>query len=165
MEEIILLSDNEITSSTPLGGNIDVDKYRFCIIDAQNSKLEEVLGENLFNKILADFQAETLTGNYEVLFSKYIKPFLIHQSALEYILCAAYMVDNGGIYRHTPQNGQPADKTEVDFIANNQRNKAEMYCNRMEKWLCKNKSSIPEFKYNDQNIVNPKPQTNGPWYF
>lgn len=163
MDDVILLSDNEITESTVLGGNIDVDKYRFCIIDAQNSRLEETLGEVLLQKIKDDFVGGFLTGNYQILYEKYIVPFLIHQSALEYILIGAYMVNNGGIYKHTPQNGQPAEKTEVDFIVNNQRNKSDMYLIRLEKWLCKNK--LPEYKCDPENIVNPKKQSVGTWYF
>jgi hypothetical protein len=39
--ELLLLNDLDITENTPLGGNIDVDKFRFCIADAQLSKLEK----------------------------------------------------------------------------------------------------------------------------
>ena len=73
--ETILLNDNEITESTLLGGNIDVDRYKFCIIDAQISKLEESLGETLYEKIKTDFENNVLTGDYLILHTKYIKPF------------------------------------------------------------------------------------------
>ena len=65
---IILLNDNDITKNTLLGGNIDVDKLRQCTLDAQATRLEELLGETLYNKIETDYEAETLTGLYETLY-------------------------------------------------------------------------------------------------
>ena len=162
--ETILLNDNEITNSTLLGGNIDVDRYKFCIIDAQISKLEESLGETLYEKIKTDFDANTLSGNYLILHTKYIKPFLIHQSALEYLKIGAYHVSNGGIYKHTPSNGTAIDKNEVDFLVENQRVKAEMYMQRMEKWLSLNR--IPEYySYISGTVTPARKQSQGSWFF
>ena len=162
--ETILLNDNEITESTLLGGNIDVDRYKFCIIDAQISKLEESLGETLYEKIKTDFENNVLTGDYLILHTKYIKPFLIHQSALEYLKIGAYHVSNGGIYKHTPSNGTAIDKNEVDFLVENQRVKAEMYMQRMEKWLSLNR--IPEYyAYVSGTVVPARKQSMGSWFF
>jgi hypothetical protein len=46
----ILLSDNDLTKNTVLGGNIDVDKLRQCVIDAQITRLEELLGKRYTTK-------------------------------------------------------------------------------------------------------------------
>ena len=45
--DALLLTDADLLESTPLGGNIDPDKYRLCVNDAQVSKLEEILGETI----------------------------------------------------------------------------------------------------------------------
>jgi hypothetical protein len=162
--ETILLTDNQITESTLLGGNIDVDRYKFCIIDAQISKLEESLGETLYEKIKTDFENGDLTGDYLILHTKYITPFLIHQSAMEYLKIGAYHVSNGGIYKHTPNNGTAIDKNEVDFLVENQRVKAEMYMQRMEKWLSLNR--IPEYySYVSGTVVPARKQSTGSWFF
>jgi len=162
--EYLLLKDNEITSSSILGGNIDVDKYKYCISDAQISSLEEILGEDLYEKIKTDVEDESINGLYLILYEKYIIPFLIHRSAMEYLKDGAYMVNNGGIYKHTPQNGTAIEKSEVDLLVSNQRYKADIYQQRMEKWLCKNK--LTEYIYNSENIVNPKKNNNeSGWYF
>jgi len=139
-----MLTDNDITTYTPLGGNIDVDKYRFSILDAQNSRLEELLGETLYNKMLDEFP--TYTGVYSDLYTKYIRWFLIHQSALEYILTGAYAIGNSGFYKITPTNGAPIEKTEVDYIANNQRIKADMWADKLQRRLDQN--DFPEYKSN-----------------
>jgi hypothetical protein len=56
-----------------------VDKFGFCIADAQLSKLEEILGK-LCMRIKSDYKTDTLSGNYEILYTKYVKPFF-HQSS------------------------------------------------------------------------------------
>ena len=48
---VILLTDNEISKNTLLSGNIDKDKLRQCILDAQAERLEVLLGEKLYDKI------------------------------------------------------------------------------------------------------------------
>ena len=162
--EIILLSDNDLVKNTPLGGNIDVDKYVFCIQEAQLSKLIEILGEDLYEKIKTDFNTNTLSGLYLTLYNR-IKPFLIRQSAVEYLQIGAYTVGNGGIYKHTPDNGSPLDKSDIDVLVNNEKNKADKYQKRLQDWLCKFGSGIPEYKCEADNIVNPKNGKIGGWYF
>jgi len=163
MAETLLLSDNDLTENTFLGGNIDVDKYRPCIVDAQLSKVIEILGEDLYEKMKTDFPV--YTGLYETMYDDYLKPMLIRQAACEYVLIGAYTVANGGIFKFTPTNGTPAEKNEVDQLANNLRIKAEMYGERLEKWLCKFGSGIPEYNCGSDNIVNPsRNNQQGGWF-
>lgn len=153
MATTILLKENELTKNTFLGGNIDVDLYVSCIADAQRSKVEEVLGETLYNKICLDFENDDLSGLYLTLYEDYIKPFLIRQSAVEYLLIGAYKVNNNGIFKTTVENGQSLDKEEIDYLVQNQRLKAEMYQGRLERWLALN--SLPEYLSPDSTIVPP----------
>jgi hypothetical protein len=84
----------------------------------------------LYERIKSDYKTDTLSGNYEILYTKYVKP-LIHQSAVEYLLVGAYMVANGVYLKNTPQNGSSREN-EVDFLVQNQRSKAEMYQQRLK---------------------------------
>ena len=152
----IILKDSDLTSATPLGGNIDVDRYRFCIEDAQESALEEILGTELLAKMVSDFPV--FASDYDVLYG-YIRKYLIHQSAVEYMLIGAYQVANSGIFKTTPVNGQPTDKVDNDFIVKNQKYKADMYRGRLEKYLCKHSALFPEYKCSTTNDVNPARDT------
>jgi hypothetical protein len=153
MATTILLKENELTKNTFLGGNIDVDLYVSCIADAQRSKVEEILGETLYNKISVDFENDDLSGLYETLYDDYIKPFLIRQSAVEYLLIGAYKVNNNGIFKTNVENAQSLSKEEIDYLVQNQRLKAEMYQGRLERWLALN--PLPEYTSNLSQIVPP----------
>ena len=149
----ILLRENELTKNTPLGGNIDVDKYVLAIADFQRIRVEEVLGETLYNKICVDFENDELVDDYLILYQDYLVPFIIHGSAMEYLLFGAYQINNGGITKHNPADSTSVDKVEVDYLVNQQRMKMEVYESRLERWLCK--FPLPEYVSNSNNIVNP----------
>jgi hypothetical protein len=153
MATTILLRENELTKNTLLGGNIDIDLYIPCIADAQRIRLEEILGETLYNKICLDFENDDLENEYLTLYEGYIVPFLIAASAVEYLLIGAYKVNNNGIFKAQPDNSVAIDKTEVDYLVNNMRLKSEMYQDRMLRWLYKN--NLPEYVSSSTNIVNP----------
>lgn len=153
MATTILLRENELTKNTLLGGNIDIDLYIPCIADAQRIRLEEILGETLYNKICLDFENDDLTGEYLTLYEGYIVPFIIAAAAVEYLLIGAYKVNNNGIFKAQPDNSVAVDKTEVDYLVNNMRLKSEMYQDRMLRWLYKN--NLPEYVSSSTNIVNP----------
>jgi hypothetical protein len=153
MATTILLKENELTKNTLLGGNIDIDLYIPCIADAQRTRLEEILGETLYNKICLDFENDDLDGEYLTLYEGYIVPFLIAAAAVEYLLIGAYKVNNNGIFKAQPDNSIAIDKTEVDYLVNNMRLKSEMYRDRMFRWLAK--FHLPEYVSSSNNIVNP----------
>ena len=67
--EYLLLSDQELLQNTVLGGNIDTDKYKICVQDAQLSKLIEILGEDLYEKIKTDYENDDLSGDYLELYN------------------------------------------------------------------------------------------------
>lgn len=159
---VILLTDNELSKNTLLSGNIDKDKLRQCILDAQAERLEVLLGEKLYEKICADYEADTLRDEYLTLYTDYIKPFLIRQSALEYLKIGAFSVSNNGIFQPTSQNAQPISDTQLQVLKDEMSIKANAYADRMHRWLKQN--NLPEFECDSENIINPTKPSVMPWY-
>jgi hypothetical protein len=73
-------------------------------------------------------KVDTLSGNYEILYTKYVKPLIIKASRI--LLVGAYMVSNG-VYLKIHQNGTAVEKTRL-ISSTNQRSKAEMYQQRLK---------------------------------
>ena len=158
----ILLTDTELSKNTLLSGNIDKDKLRQCILDAQAERLEVLLGEKLYEKICADYEADTLEDEYLNLYTDYIKPFLIRQSALEYLKIGAFSVSNNGIFQPTSQNAQPISDAQLQVLKDEMSIKANAYADRMHRWLKQN--NLPEFECDSENIINPTKPSVMPWY-
>ena len=159
---VILLTDNELSKNTLLSGNIDKDKLRQCILDAQSEHLEVLLGEKLYEKICADYDADNLEDEYLILYTEYIKPFLIRQSALEYLKIGAFSVSNNGIFQPTSQNAQPISGSQLQVLKDEMSIKANAYADRMHRWL--KKSNLPEYECDSENIINPTKPSVMPWY-
>lgn len=133
--EVLLIRPSEITQFTPMGGNVDVDKYTPCIYDVQRTVIRPLLGADLYDKIKTDFEADTLSGNYLILYTDYLKPILRHQSFAEYVEIGSYMVTNGGTYKHVPENSESVSKDEVQYLAQISRSKAQLYIEQVKHWL------------------------------
>ena len=159
---VILLTDNELSKNTLLSGNIDKDKLRQCILDAQAERLEVLLGEKLYEKICADYEADTLRDEYLTLYTDYIKPFLIRQSALEYLKIGAFSVSNNGIFQPTSQNAQPISDSQLQVLKDEMSIKANAYADRMHRWL--KQANLPEYECDNENIINPTEPSIMPWY-
>lgn len=145
--EILLIRPSEITEFTPLGGNVDVDKYTPCIYDVQIMVIEPLLGADLYDKVKTDFEAGTLAGEYLTLYTDYLKPILRHEVFAEYVEIGSYTVANGGIYKHAPENAEVVTKSEVQYLAQTHRSKSQTYIDRAKKWL--RKSTIIEYNNRD----------------
>lgn len=164
MAELLFIEPSEMTSTTILGGNVDIDKYIFCIANVQLTIIEPLLGTELYDKIVADKTNDALAGLYLELYTDFIKPITKNMALSEYIEIASYMVNNGGIYKHTGDNIEVVDKQEVQFLAGKNKNFAQMYIERFNKWICKN--NLPEYKtYQDEvNAIKGLDVAVG-WYF
>ncbi len=165
---VALITNQQLVEGSPLGGNIDAEKYKSVILEAQVFVIEPVLGTKLFNKILQDFEGGSITGIYQTILEMYVQPILIKTVAAEYIILSGIAVDNAGVVQYTPQNAQPASRAEREHQANNQRAKADVYLQRLNKFLCDKRSEIPEYTSAQDNNSDIKPhrsvKTFAGWY-
>lgn len=162
MAEFLFITPQEMASTTVLGGNVDIDKYIFCIANVQLTVIEPLLGTELYDKILTDAENDDLSGLYLTLYNNYVKPITKNKATAEYIEIGQYMVDNGGIYKHTGADIEVVSKDEVMFLSNKYNALAQMYILRFNKWICKN--VIPEFKtYQDEVNANRDMKVTAGW--
>jgi hypothetical protein len=163
-----LISSEEIRLNTPMGGNVDSDKFVNFITDVQVMVLENVLGTKLFDKIIEEFEADTLHGLYLQMFTDYIKPVLWHSVFAEYVKIGSIIVGNGGMYKHVAQDAEVASLDDINFIAKNAQSKADTYIDRLIRFLCDKSSEIVEYtsvQDNDYDIDPKKAlQTISGWY-
>ena len=165
MAELLLVTPAEITATTLMGGDVDLDKYTYTIYNTQIMVLEPLLGTQLYDKIKTDFEADTLAGLYLTLYTNFVKPILKYKSVSEYISIANYMLTNGGLLKHTSENTEVPTISEVETLSNKYDSIAQMYIERFDKWMCNNSASIPEYKtsQDDVNAMNDLKITGG-WY-
>lgn len=164
MAELLLITPQELTKDSIIGGNVDIDKYNYVIHKVQLHVIEPLLGSELYEKIKTDFAGAGLSGLYLEMYNKFIKPIIKHQAVGEYIEIASYTVDNGGIYTHQAENEIVPDRKEIENFANDYRSTAQVYVQRFYKWICKN--DIPEYKtYQDEVNASKDVGLTAGWFF
>lgn len=151
MAETLLIDPNEITQTTILGGNIDFDKYRFCIFDTQIKTLEPLLGSQLYDYM--KLNKDSLSGIYLELYNEYVKPILKFSSTATYLEIANYMADNGGVFIHKADNKETPTDNQMAGLIQKYRGLTDMYIIRFNKWICNNQ--IKEYNYSAEQDVNP----------
>lgn len=154
----ILIKQEELTRNTIIGGNVDTDRYLQAIKACQNLLIKPVLGNDLYNKIVSDYESNTLTGLYLEMFDDYIKEMIIHGSAEIYITQGAYMVSNNGITKTKTDSSETVSKEELDYLVESSRKLYRLYEEQFYNWIKNN----PVVEYTKSGDI--KYRTYGGWF-
>ena len=160
MATALFIKPIDIKRNTIIDGSVDVDKFIQFIKIAQQIHVRNYLGSDLYNKISSDIIADSLTGDYLSLVNTYIQPMLIHFAMVEYLPFAAYSISNGGVYKHNSENSQIANKEEIDFLIQKERDFAEYYAQRFIDYMSFNApSKFDEYYSNSNQDIYPDKDT------
>jgi hypothetical protein len=154
--EVLLISRNDIVKLTALGGSVDTDKFIQFIKIAQDIHVQNYLGTNLLQKIQNDIADNDLQNPYLNLVVTYIKPLLIHWAMVEYLPFAAYTIANKGVYKHSSENAENVEKTEVDYLVEKERQIAQSYTQRFLDHMTTYNYLYPEYNTNESGDVFPQ---------
>ena len=160
MAELLFIQPSEIAKTTVLGGNVDVDKYQFCVLNTQISVIEPLLGSELYDYIVTNYL--TLTGLYLTLYTEFVKPITKNEALAEYIEISSYTLDNAGLFKHSPDNAEVVDKEEAQFLAGKYHALAQMYVQRFNKWICNN--DITEYKISQDEVNAQSIKVTSGWF-
>jgi hypothetical protein len=112
----LMIQPADVIALTTFDGNIDIDNLKPMIFIAQTTHLKSFLGLALYNKIYTDFVAETLAGEYLIIFDDYIKDFLSYYTSVLFVDFGGYKVSENGLHKVTGENMQTLDASETEKI-------------------------------------------------
>lgn len=98
-KNILLISDETLKERTTIHGNIDPKLLYPEIKAAQDMYIHPILGTALFNKIVSDVDAGTITGNYKTLLDDYIIDCLLYYTLAGLPEALSYQFWNKGVIR------------------------------------------------------------------
>lgn len=105
----LLINIEDIAKLSGFDGNIDNDSIKPFIFMAENSEIKRILGDNLYNKISADYNSNTLAGSYLTVYTNYVAIIEAYFTCSFYLQLGVPKVSQNGAYLVTP------DKTEQLF--------------------------------------------------
>jgi hypothetical protein len=137
-KNILMISVQMLKDRTAVHDNID-EKLVFPEIKAaQDMYILPLCGSALYNKLLADINANTLTGNYKVLVDDYIIDTLANYVISELPLGLTYQFWNKGVSQKTTDNSIAPSMTDLFSVASKYKRRAEEYAQRMRLYLRQN---------------------------
>lgn len=159
MATTLLLKADDTARLTSISGNVDIDTLTPWIFSAQLNDVRRVLGLPLYNKILADFDNDALTGEYKIIYDNYVSQMLVFFSAALFISVNNYKVTNGGVYKVNPENGESLEESELLSLVERYKSIASGFELGFRDYM--KDISIPEY---NSSCKNNNSSFNFPWY-
>lgn len=152
MDKTLLLREQDLVKLNNISANVDIDKLTPFIYMAQNNKITRMLKNQLYNKILTDFEDDVLSGDYLTLYNDYVVDALIYYTTYFYWTVGLYQVDNQGAYKKSVENSEFLDPSELLRVGKFFEQQGQSVELNFETWI-KDKN-IPEYNNGCSNNDN-----------
>lgn len=145
MEINLIIKPSVLKKYTSIHTNID-EKLLWPEIKAQQEiYLRPLMGTKLFDKVLADVTAGSITGAYLILLETYIIPCICNYVLAELPEGLNYQFWNRGLVQNNTTTVNNISTSEMYSIMSKYKHRAEHYGNEMKKHIEANKASYPEY--------------------
>lgn len=146
-KNVLLLSVEILKERTAIHGNIDEKLLYPEIKAAQDMYVHPILGTALYNKIINDVDAGSITGDYKNLLDDYILDCLLYYVLSGLPEALSYQFWNKGVVRKQGDSTDLPSMSELIDLSNKYRNRADWYAERLNKYLKQNAktSFLPEY--------------------
>lgn len=149
--EVLFIDENYIKKYTWINGSVDPLLLYPAIYLAQDEKIQQYLGTDLYYKIKDDLEANTISGNYLLLLDRYIRRATCWWAMYEVLPHLWVKTDNGSLVQHTSEDTTSISPDAYESYREQTRQKAMFFTARMVDYLCYNQSLFPEYLTNSQN--------------
>lgn len=149
----LLITRNDITTNSFLGGSIDVDKITNFIRPAQDKYLINLLGSVLFQTMMDNVGGKVEMESIYVELFGHIKRCLIWYTIAEYIPFSSVQFKGDGAYSINNADYTSPSRNDLDYLMMKALDNAEVYSKRLQDFLIANSASIPEY-YSTTGLSN-----------
>ena len=159
----LLISENYLKEYTNINKNVDMTILTPILQEVQDFYIIPLLGTNLYNEILSQVTTTTVTALNQTLLDLVI-PCMLHYAKMEAMPDMKYRLMNKGVMIKNSENSSAADLSEIQFLMDRSKNKAEIYAQRVTNYLNRYVSSYPLYISNverDEIMPNRNNFTSG----
>ncbi len=145
-EITLILTPSFIKANTEIHSNTDDNLIVPLIRDCQKLFVERILGSGLFNELLTQIKAGTLTALNTKLIDEYLVDVICNWVLARYIRQGSYKVTNKGSVLMNGDNATIASKSELLEVQQTYLDNAEEYAQRTTLYLMENESDYPLYE-------------------
>lgn len=152
----LLISIDDISRLSGFDGNINNNSIAPFIFMAQNSEIKRILGNDLYSKLVLDYENNDLAGNYLIIYNDFVSIITAYWSCSYYLQLGIVKVSQNGAYLVTPEKTQQVFDDKTGKIANKYEALAIGLEHKLVEYL--NTLNIPE--WNSPNQTSAKSNFN-----
>jgi len=156
MAFVQLINIAYIKQYTVVNDSVEANLANPAIKLAQDKFIKSYLGTNLYDKIIADVAAGTISGDYLDLLNDYIKPMLLWRTMVELYPSLYVKVQNGSIVLRTSDDTQTLDQSFINKLVADATNNAQHYTQDFIDYMRNYNNLFPEYNTNTGNQKAPK---------
>ena len=143
MEFTLMTIPQAIKDTSFVDENVDDNLIATTIKTAQDLYIHPIVGTAMYDEILAEINAGSVSAKYTTLLDSYLVLALIWWTLYEGVDVLTYKIRNKGIMRETSESTALPSLEEIKRLADSFRNKAEYYSGRATKYLYENQDTYP----------------------
>lgn len=161
MANVLFISEATLKAETVISENVDPKILIPTIKEAQNIYILPLLGTNLYNDLVTNVSANTLSSAYITLLNDYIAPCLVKYSVYECILPLSYKFQNKNIGKKSSDFSQQADINDLRYLLDFTKSRAEWYAERVSRFLLAYQTTYPKYLTQENaNVATIYPNSN-----
>ena len=152
-----MIDEQWVKDNSPIDDNVDTKLLRNAMRTAQDIYIRDLIGSGIYDEVLTQINASTLSANNTTLITNYIAPCLLHYIIVEASVPMTFKFMNKSISTRNSDNSNPVDLDQLTKLATHYKDKAEYYGNRLTAYLLENSSTYPLFLNagSGQDVINP----------
>lgn len=143
------ISTQYVKDNSPLHDNVDDKIIKASILAVQDTAVHSLLGSDLYDKLEADIVADTLTGNYETLLVRFIKPFMLNLVCEELVVTNSLQMRNKAVLKNNSEDALNVDLSELKLLSDVFSTRAQAYEQRLLDYICR--VGFDEYMQNDDD--------------
>lgn len=151
------INEGDLKRETTISANVDSTLLSPFIVEAQEEHIRPLLGDELFEAILDDVEAETLSGSRADLVAK-VKQAAAWFTYFEALPFLRGKATNKGVVVKKSEDSEPMGAKEFYDLRDDVKGKAVRKAERFLKWLRENEDLFPELDIDEDT-------TDGTSYF
>jgi hypothetical protein len=148
--KVLFLSVDYLRDNTVINGNVDSEILEPFILLAQNVHIETIVGTKLYNDLISEIIADSLSTANQTLLDDYLQPALLQWSLYESLPFINYKLTNKAISTKNSDNSDAVELDELHYLRTTVKDVAEYMSERATKFLKTNETTYPLYLLNTE---------------
>jgi hypothetical protein len=147
-----------LKNNTEVDRNLEDELIRVGIQNAQEVYIQKILGENLYEHLKSQIEADTLTAKEIELLQKHISLCLANYSLYYLLDYVNYKITNRSVVQKGAENAVNVPQSAINVLKNSKKEIGEMYGKKIINFIHNYQNDFPKY-FEATNLLQTQPTT------